>query len=458
MSIQWRQLRRTRLIVVALVLTACESERATTPVPQAARADIPPALAEEIRALAAARGVGELPATAPVRPALARLGQMLVFDKELSGNRDIACMTCHLPAFGTGDGRSLSIGQGATGLGPQRVHPDGAFIPRNAPPLFNLSALELLFWDGRVSMDATGVFHTPAGDQLTPEMTRVFEFGAVSALGLFPVLSREEMRAFGGNELAGVPDDDPATAWRLLMERLGRIPEYRRLFEQAYPGTAFDRMTFAHASNAMAGFFVDQLTFDNSPWDRFLRGADGALSADELEGAKTFLSIRCSLCHNGPAFTDNQFHNVAIAQFGPGQGDGALGNDDFGRRRVTGLDVDRYRFRTTPLHNVALTAPFGHDGAFADLRAFIDHYSESEDKLRTFDPLTLESLLQGTLLPTADAIMATRDTILDGVVLPPEIVDQLTAFMHALTDPAARRLDRLVPGQVPSGLPVDARR
>ncbi len=335
------------------------------------------------------------------------------------------------------------------------MHPDGAFIPRNAPALFNLHTLTSLFWDGRVSVDARGRLTTPAGRQLTREMARVLEFGPVSAIGLFPVLSREEMRAQSGNELAAIPDEDRPAVWRALMRRLGAIPEYRRLFEAAYPGTSFERMTFAHASNAIGGFFLADLTFNDSPWDRFVRGNDGALDQGQLEGAQTFMSIRCSLCHNGPAFTDNQFHNVAVAQFGPGQGDGPFGNDDFGRMRVTGDPRDRYRFRTTPLRHVGLTGPFGHSGAFAGLREFIDHYSESDLKLRNFNPLSLEPLLQRTLLPNADAILATRDTILDGVVLPPAIVDQLTSFMGALTDPRSRLLDRITPSRVPSRLPVD---
>lgn len=451
------------LTVAGLALVACDTDQSLAPsaaaAPSAHRgAPLPPALVAAVRQLAADRGIGRLERPGPIRPQLVRLGQMLVFDKVLSGNRDIACMTCHLPPFATGDGRSLSIGQGATGLGPQRVHPNGAFIPRNAPSLFNLSALPALFWDGRVSVDEHGAFHTPAGSQLTPEMTAVFEFGPVSALGLFPVLSREEMRGTDGNELAAIPDDAPAAVWQALMARLGRIPEYRRLFEAAYPGTRFSRMSFAYASNAMAAFLVSRLSFTNSPWDHFLGGDDRALSEAQLTGAQTFLSIRCSLCHNGAAFTDNQFHNVALAQFGPGEGDGPDGSDDFGRMRVTGLSSDRYRFRTTPLRNVELTGPYGHDGAFANLREFIAHYSESDVKLRSFDPFTLEALLQPTLLPTAEAILATRDTIINGVVLPDTTVDQLTAFMGALTDPAARHLDRLIPIRVPSGIPVDGRR
>ncbi len=450
------------LTVAALAITACDADQPAAPMSAAPSthrgAPLPPELIAAVRQLAAGRGVGPLERPGPVRPALVRLGQMLVFDKVLSGNRDIACMTCHLPPFATGDGRSLSIGQGATGLGPQRVHPKGAFIPRNAPSLFNLTAFRSLFWDGRVAVDSSGAFHTPAGDQVTPAMTAVFEFGPVSALGLFPVTSREEMRGANGNELAAIPDDAPAAIWQALMARLGRIPEYRRLFEAAYPGTRFSRMTFAHASNAMAAFLVSRLSFTNSPWDRFLAGDDRALNLAQLTGASTFMSIRCSLCHNGAAFTDNQFHNVALAQFGPGEGDGPDGSDDFGRMRVTGLESDRYRFRTTPLRNVELTGPYGHDGAFANLREFIAHYSESDVKLRTFDPSTLEALLQPTLLPSAEAILATRDTIINGVVLPDTTVDQLTTFMGALTDPAARHLDRLIPIRVPSGIPVDGRR
>jgi cytochrome c peroxidase len=216
-------------------------------------------------------------------------------------------------------------------------------------------------------------------------MAQVFEFGPLSALPLFPVLSRAEMRADGGNELAALADNQEGQIWAALMTRLGRIPEYRQMFQAAYPGTRFEDMTFAHASNAIAGFLTADLGFNNSPWDRFLAGNDNALTPIQLAGAKNFMSARCSICHNGPAFTDNKFHNVALAQFGPGEGDGAGGRDDFGRMRVTGLAADQYAFRTPPLRNVELTGPWGHDGAFTDLRGFIDHYSESDVKLRTYD-------------------------------------------------------------------------
>lgn len=419
------------------------------------RAPVSDTLIALVRSLTAGRGITALPDPPYVRPALVRLGHALVFDKILSGNRDIACMTCHLPHYATTDGRSLAIGQGGTGLGPSRTHPQDKYVPRNAPSLFNLYALGPLFLDGRVERDSAGHYHTPAGAQLTPAMTRVFEFGTASAIPLFPPLVRVEMRGDSGNELAALPDDSARAIWADIMTRLGKIPEYRSMFEAAYPGTKFDDMNFAYASNAIGGFLIAKLSFDNTPWDRFLRGDNGALTEAQLVGAKTFMSLKCSVCHNGTDFTDNQFHNVAVAQIGPGEGDGLGGHDDFGRMRVTGNPADKYLFRTSPLRNITLTAPYGHDGAIVSLRDFVAHYSESGLKLENYDPSQLDPDLQGTVQHNASDILATRDTSIATVVFDDQITDELTTFLGALTDSAAARLDYLVPTHVPSGLPVD---
>jgi cytochrome c peroxidase len=449
--------RHAPLVASVLLLVCCtDIQRPIEPTPVfnaavAATTSMP----ELVRQLAAGRGIVPLPQTPFVRPALVQLGQALTFDKILSGNRDISCGTCHLPAFATGDGKSLSVGQGASGLGPGRSHPQGVFIPRNAPPLFNLTAMKHLFWDGRVQLASDGTVRTPAGSNITPAMARAFEFGAISALGMFPVTNRAEMRAGSSNELADIPDADLNAIWAALMRRLGAIPEYRQMFEAAYPGQRFADMTFAHASNAIAGFVVGRMTFANSPWDRFLAGNDNALTSPQLEGAKTFLTLKCSICHGGSTFSDEQFHNVAVAQIGPGQGNGESRRDDFGRMNVTGDVNDRYRFRTTPLRNVELTGPYGHDGAILTLRGFVEHYSESDKKLLAFDPSPLEPALRGTLVPNASAILAQRDTLLNGVVLSTDLVDKLMAYMSALTDAAARDLRSLTPERVPSGLPVD---
>jgi cytochrome c peroxidase len=413
------------------------------------------ALAAEVRLLAAGRGITALQRPAPVRSELSLLGRALAFDKVLSGNRDISCMTCHLAGTATVDGRSVPVGQGATGLGTARVHPQGKFVHRNAPPFFNLHAMVPLTWDGRVFKDANGVVRTP-GAPLLASQRAVLEFGTLSALPMFPVLSRTEMRADAGNELAAVSDSLHQRTWKFLMRRLGEIPEYRTMFESAYPGQSFDNMNFAHAGNAMGGWIAAVFAFNDSPWDRFLAGNDDALTEVQLRGAQAFLgTAKCAQCHSGPLFSDQKFHNVAVPQVGPGFGDGLDGRDDFGRMRKTGNPANRYAFRTPPLRNVELTAPYGHDGAIVDLRSWVDHYSQSDTKLRAYDPSQLEPLLQGTLLPTADGILLTRDSRLNKLVLQPQTVDEITEFLRSLTDPAARDLRQLVPAQVPSGLPVD---
>jgi len=453
----WRQL----ALVGALCLAGCRGDTTVAPtapptasLDRASTRDVDPTTAALVRQLAAGRGIVSMPPAPHVRRELVRLGQALAFDPILSGNKNISCMTCHLPATATGDAKSVSVGEGGRGFGAAREHPNGVFIPRNAPALFNMAAMRHLFWDGRVQSGAHGAVQTPAGDQVTPRMQRTFEFGPIAAIGMFPVTSRIEMRGQSGNELAQIDDADNPAIWRAIMQRLGAIPEYRRMFREAYPGTRFSDMTFAHASNAIGGFIVDQLTFDNTPWDRFLAGNDRALTKAQLDGAQTFLTLKCAVCHSGATFSDEQFHDVAVAQIGPGEGDGAGGHDDYGRMRVTGDANDRYRFRTTPLRNVELTAPYGHDGAVTTLRGFLEHYSQSEIKLPAYDGRDLERALRGTLQPTFSAILAQRDTLLDGVVLTPDLIDKLMSYMSALTDDDARNLGHLVPERVPSGLPV----
>ena len=414
------------------------------------------ALVAEIRQLASSQGITALPRPAAVRSQLSLLGRALAFDKELSGNRDISCMTCHLTKLGTTDARSVAIGHGATGLGPDRVHPTGRFVHRNAPPLFNLHAMSTLTWDGRVFVDANGVVRMPSANLLASQRA-VLECGVLSAQTMLPVLSRPEMRGESGNELAAIADDTHQKTWRFLMKRLGLFPEYRTMFEAAYPGQSFANMTFAHAGNAMGCWIQAVFQATNTPWDRFLGGRDDVLTEAQLRGAKLFLTTgKCSQCHTGPALTDQKFHNVLIRQVGPGFGNGPDGHDDFGRMRQTGNLKHKYQFRTPPLRNVELTAPYGHDGAITSLRGWVDHYSVAGTKLQSYDPSQLEPLLQGTVQPTADAIFATRDFKLKDLTLTAAQVDDITEFLKALTDPASRDLSETVPATVPSGLPVDA--
>lgn len=431
-------------LVAIVLLLACDSLVKPT------RDD----LASEVRMLAATHGFKPLPNPRPVRKDLVTLGQALAFDKILSGNRNIACMTCHLPEKATGDSRTLSVGEGGTGLGPQRSHPEGVFIPRNSPAVFNLPGAARVFWDGRVEERSDGSISTPAKDQLTAEMTDVFEFGTVSAQGLFPVTSRAEMRGQpGDNDLADLEDDDFQGIWSLLMERLGDIPEYVALFERAYPGTPFDRMTFAHASNAIAGFYAVEFVFNNTPWDWFLRGENDALSDSALAGARDFMTIGCANCHKRSSFAGD-FHNTALPQFGPGLTDG---REDSGREGVTNLPGDRRRFMARPLRNVELTAPYGHLGQFATLETFVGHYNDAASQLREYDIAAHvpDRLLWPTLLNNVEEILADQDPLLLMLRFDEETHANLVAFLRALTDEAARDLGNTVPDRVPSGLPVD---
>lgn len=414
-------------------------------------------LAKFVRNKAMEQGITPMERAPEVREELVELGQALAFDKILSGNRDISCMTCHHPTLASDDDLPLSIGQGGVGLGVDRVHPEGIFVPRNAPPLFNLHAMDTMFWDGRVSFH--GEIETPADEQLSQEMLDVFEFGAVSAQAMFPVLSRAEMRGkLGTNELSLIRDSDEQLVWDALMERLGEVPEYVDMFEAAYPGTHFEDMSFAHAANAIAGFEIAGFEAADSPWDEFLRGDDYALTTEQLRGAKHFLGkAGCSDCHGGAALTDLDFHNTALAQFGPGKGDGATRSDDWGHYRVTQDPADFYRFRTAPLRNVELTGPWGHAGQYDDLGEFIRHYIDPEQSLLDFDAVAegVPVELAATEQANKDAILRHLSPVLEGTKLKEDRIEAVVAFLESLTDPSSLDLDHTIPEAVPSGLPVD---
>ncbi len=413
-------------------------------------------LAKFVRLRAYYNGVTPMPEAPEIRPQLVDLGQVLAFDKELSGNRDISCMTCHHPSLSSDDDLNLSIGVGGIGLGTDREHPHDVFIPRNAPPLFNMHNLDVMFWDGRVNVHGQN-FDTPADEEITPEMEAVFEFGALSAQAMFPVTSRAEMRgAVGENDLAMVRDDDFTSQWGALMDRIGAIPEYVTMFEAAYPGTDFDDMTFAHAANAIAAFEIAGFEASNTPWDQMLRGDDFAMEIDELLGANHFLGDGgCINCHSGSNLSDETFHNTALPQFGPGKNDGPTLSDDWGRYNESFDPADFYHFRTAPLRNVEITGPYGHAGQFAELEDFVRHYLDPEGSLLNYDVTQIHPALQPSKLPTEEAVLRHISPEMFDNNFRESRVDEVVAFMGALTDPASLDLLDRVPATVPSGLTVD---
>ncbi|MCP4202769.1 MAG: cytochrome-c peroxidase, partial [bacterium] len=287
-------------------------------------------------------------------PTKVELGRLLFFDKILSGNRNISCATCHHPLAATGDGLSLSVGEGGRGLGVGRDTGKGKKaiherVPRNAPPVFNLGAKQFrrMFHDGRVERKKSAPFgmRTPAGADQPAGLENV-----LAAQAMFPVTSGTEMAGQAGeNEVADAAGaGNLPWVWELLAERLRAIPVYVDLFVEVFDdvSTAAD-ISYVHAANAIAAFEAKAWRADNSPFDRYLRGDKGAMSRAARRGMKLFYGrLDCVLCHSGKFQTDHDFHAIGMPQIGPGKGDGFDGREDFGRERVTGRAGQRYMFRT----------------------------------------------------------------------------------------------------------------
>lgn len=409
----------------------------------------PSAADVQLRAALAQNGITVAPVAPAQDPSKVALGEALMFDKVLSGDKNIACATCHHPQLASADALSTSIGTGGLGLGPART---GPLIARNAPPLWNRSSVETFFWDGRVSGNPTRGFVTPAGGSLPGGLEH-----ALAAQAMFPVAVADEMLgvASANNEVARLGGGDLPTIWSLLMARLLAIPEYVSLFQAAYPGVPQGQLGFQHAANAIAAFEIARFSPLNSPFDRYLAGDNAALNDAQKRGALLFYGgARCAACHRGPLLSDFTFHNIASPQVGPGKG--AEAPLDLGRGRETGLAGDRFRFATPVLRNVAVTGPWMHSGSYTSLAAVVRHYINPGQALRNYNAGQLDPRFQ-TQVHVADQLAAGVLNNLDPALAAPNPlnaneVNDLVSFLESLTDPGA--LQVTVPTRVPSGLPV----
>ena len=262
-------------------------------------------------------------------------------------------------------------------------------------------------------------------------------------------------------QLASIPDDHLPAIWETITERLLSIDGYETLFTAAFPEVPASELGFQHAATAIAAYEADAFAFAATPWDGYLAGDDGALTMAAKRGAILFFGdAGCSLCHSGTLLTDQGFHNVAVPQLGPGKGEEAPA--DLGRARVSGDPADTCAFRTPPLRNVALTGPWMHDGAYTTLESAARHMAGPVSALRNYDPVVLRPDLQHAVLSGSqqvDLILATLDPFVavDRELSDGEVQD-LLAFLTALTDPAATDLSDLMPESVPSGSPSIGRR
>lgn len=405
----------------------------------------------------------------PVEYGEAVLGQSLFYDPILSGNRNIACATCHHPAMGTADAVPLAIGEGGVGLGTARrvdpAHPPAERIPRNAPALFNLAAGEftVLFHDGRLEKDAS----MPGGIRTPMDADMVTGFASLlSAQTMFPVLSRDEMAGdYSENEIGRAVRQGLITgeggAWDLIARRVADVPGYAAQFIEVYDHVeAPDDIAFTDISNAIAVFMGYEWRSDTAPFDAVIRG-EAKLSGDEAAGIRLFYGkAGCATCHSGPFLTDHSFHAMGAPQIGPGKAASFQNHHrDEGRALVTGAAEDMYAFRTPSLRNVALTAPYGHAGGHADLAAFVAAHADPVDGLAQFDAdavmLPAFKAADFTVMQDSAQVKAIADAVrAPSMPLNDKEIAEIVAFLNTLTDPVSITGRLGVPGAVPSGLPV----
>ncbi len=281
-----------------------------------------------------------IPEDNPLAKGKIELGKKLFFDKRLSVDDTISCATCHDPEKGFADGKTLAVGiKEQKGM-------------RNSPTVLNAAFFDTQFWDGRAI--------------------------TLEEQAKQPIINPKEM---------GMPSHD------VLVEKISNIPEYKTSFKAVF-GT--ERITIDHLAMAIASFERTLITF-NTPFDRFIAGKNDAITASAQRGWKLFQGkARCITCHefnvSYPFFTDNKFHNIGVAMKGKdfeslarksassGADPSVLaheeGSAELGRYLVTKEPKDIGAFKTSGLRNIALTAPFMHDGSEPTLESVIEFYNK----------------------------------------------------------------------------------
>ncbi len=329
------------------------------------------------------------------KPKLYRLGQKLFNDRNLSGNRNISCSTCHDERFASTDSLPVNIGEGGTFNfdGTRKANAHHQIGARNTPALFNTGDddLQFLFWDGRVEYNKDWDEYTTPEDTLNgdyPENWEIVEAlsGTLAAQVLFPMVTEQEMLGRKGtNEIANA--DSMPEQWKLILKRLWSEKEYQVLLREAYPT---ETINIGHIASALAYFIKINFAANQTPWDKYLRGDLNAMTHPEKMGAFLFMTHgQCITCHTGSHLGGNEFMGVASPQIGPGKD---IRNNDEGRFLVTHNDSDRYTFRVPPLRNVALTAPYFHSGAYQTLEEVMDHYTNGVDAIDTYNDTWIDGL------------------------------------------------------------------
>ncbi|SKA73802.1 cytochrome-c peroxidase [Enterovibrio nigricans] len=427
------------------------------------------------------QGLRGNPAEGRVLPAiddpLAQLGKKLFFTKGLSGDKDVACVSCHHPMLGGSDELSLPVGVNAARpevLGVGRIDGDSLpDVPRNSPTVFNLGLWDTtLFWDSRLeSLGQEPGQNGAASPISTPDSglgiaDPLAGPNLATAQARFPVTSQAEMRDTtfeAGSRNEAVRQH---LAARLGDYGIGQgelaVNHWLAEFQQAFNLVADAETLITYENIALAiGEYERSMVFVNSPWQQYVDGNRDALNADQVAGATMFLTRSemggggCTNCHSGTFFTDGETHAIGFPQIGVGKG--VVNDDDFGREMATGNSDDRYRFRTPGLLNVEVTKPYGHAGAYQSLKEVVDHHVNPTEAVKAyfakggwcalpqFDGLAdCENVYPHAVENTKLAVEKTElerayaTSKLPYIWLSEKERWQLVAFLEALTDPCVK--------------------
>jgi len=325
-----------------------------------------------------------IPRDNPQTPAKVELGKLLFFDPRTSGDASTSCASCHDPKQGWGDGGDLSRGY------------PGTQHWRNSQTVINSAYLKKLFWAGGVGSLETQAIAAATGN-------------------------------LAGN---GSPE--------MIQERLRQVPEYVRRFK----GVFGELPTFLNAVKAISAFERTVVSDPKKvPFDRYMQGEKSALSGEAIEGLKLFQGkARCIQCHNGPLFTDEDFHDLAVPN------NTAFTEDplrqiamrfvakvkgvpnymkvdrDLGLFLETKRNDDIGKFRTPPLRELQYTAPYMHNGVFFTLEEVIDFYDKGggndANKSPLMMPLGLTAEEKKALLVFLESLSSTEPIMVEAPVLP----------------------------------------
>jgi cytochrome c peroxidase len=323
-----------------------------------------------------------VPEDNPMSEAKVELGRFLFYDVRLSGNQTQSCASCHQQGKAFSDGIPTAIGS------------TGQEGPRNAPSLTNIAYFPVLTW-------------------ANPKLTTLEKQILVPMFGEFPV-------ELG---LSGLEDE--------LISRLASDPDYPDLFTKAFPGE-LEPIKIGNIVKALASF-VRSLTSFDSAYDRYVYGKDKtALSESARLGMNLFFSERfeCHHCHGGFNFTQTvdhanlaeaqvSFHNTGLYNL---DANGAYPEPNQGLFEFTLNPADQGKFRTPSLRNVALSAPYMHDGSIETLEEVIDFYASGGRNINTGE-------YQGDGRNNPN-----KSGLVPGFVISPEERQALIDFLHSLTD------------------------